>query len=325
MIGSWSRAGAALALLLALAAAPAAAESYPSRTIRVIVPYAAGGTNDILARLVSAKLQAAWGQPVVVDVRTGAGGNLGADLVAKAEPDGYTLLVTASPPLSINASLYRNLPFDPAKDFAPVSLMIEVPNLLEVNLKVPATTVAELVALAKAKPGTMNFGSQGNGTTSHLAGELLKLKAGIDVTHVPYRGTAPALNDLVAGNIQFLFDNLVSSLPFVRAGTLRALAVGSAVRSPALPDVPTLIESGFPDFESTAWFAMVAPAGTPASIVTRLSDGVAAALRQPDTEARMKDLGATTVASTPEALGARIKAEIARWAPVVKAAHVTID
>ena len=319
------RRGALLALVLALVGQPAAAESYPSRSIRLIVPYAAGGTNDILARLVGARLQLAWGQPVVVENRTGAGGNVGAEQVAKAAPDGYTLLVTASPPLSINASLYRDLPFKPATDFAPVSLLIEVPNLLEANPRLGVGTVAELVAYAKAHPAKLNFASQGSGTTSHLAGELLKLKTGIDVAHVPYRGTAPALNDLVAGNVDYMFDNLVSSLPLVRAGSLRALAVGSRTRSPALPEVPTLIESGFADFESTAWFAMVAPAGTPPAIVDQLSQGAAAALREPEVAARLADLGATTVGSDPAGLGALIKAEIARWAPVVEAAHITID
>jgi len=319
------RRAALLALVLALVGQPAAAESYPSRSIRLIVPYAAGGTNDILARLVGARLQLAWGQPVVVENRTGAGGNVGAEQVAKAAPDGYTLLVTASPPLSINASLYRDLPFKPATDFAPVSLLIEVPNLLEANPRLGVGTVAELVAYAKAHPAKLNFASQGSGTTSHLAGELLKLKTGIDVAHVPYRGTAPALNDLVAGNVDYMFDNLVSSLPLVRAGSLRALAVGSRTRSPALPEVPTLIESGFADFESTAWFAMVAPAGTPPAIVDQLSQGAAAALREPEVAARLADLGATTVGSDPAGLGALIKAEIARWAPVVEAAHITID
>ena len=315
----------ALAAALGLASLPAAAGDYPDRPIRIVVPYSAGGTNDILTRLVGAKLQAVWGQPVVVDIRTGAGGNVGADQVAKAEPDGYMLLVTASPPLSINASLYRDLPFDPQRDFAPVSLLVEVPNLLEVNPRLPVTTVAELVAYAKARPGKLNFASQGNGTTSHLAGELLRIKAGIDITHVPYRGTAPALNDLVAGNVDLMFDNLVSSLPFVRAGSLRALAVGSVARSAALPEVPTLIESGLPDFETTAWFAMVAPAGTPRAIVARLSAAAATALHEPDVAARLSDLGATTVASTPEALGARIASEIARWGAVIKAANITID
>jgi tripartite-type tricarboxylate transporter receptor subunit TctC len=314
-----------LAASLALAILPAVAEDYPNRPIRIVVPYSAGGTVDILARLVGAKLQAAWGPPVVVDNRTGAGGNLGADLVAKAESDGYTLLVTSSPPLSINVSLYRDLPFDPVRDFAPVSLLVDVPNLLEVNPQLPARSVAELIGYAKAHPGKLNFASQGNGTTSHLAGELFKLKAGIDITHVPYRGTAPALNDLVAGNVELMFDNLVSSLVFVRAGRLRALAVGSAARSAALPDVPTLIESGLPDFETTAWFALVAPAGTPQAVVARLSTATATALREPDVAARLVDLGATVVASNPEALGVRIKSEIARWGAVVKAAHITLD
>jgi tripartite-type tricarboxylate transporter receptor subunit TctC len=313
------------ALTFGLIAGSAVAETYPSRAIRIIVPFSAGGTVDILARLVGAKLQAAWGQPVVIDNRTGAGGNVGADLVAKAEPDGYTLLVAPSPPLSINVSLYRDLPFDPLRDFAPISLLADVPNLLETNPRLPARSVAELVAYAKAHPGKLNFASQGNGTTSHLAGELFKLKAGIDITHVPYRGTAPALNDLVAGNVDLMFDNLVSSLPLVRAGNLRPLAVGSTTRSAALPDVPTLIESGFAGFESTAWFAMLAPAGTPPAIVEQLSGAVATALRKPDVAARLSDLGATTEASTPAALGARMRSEIERWGAVVRAAKITID
>jgi tripartite-type tricarboxylate transporter receptor subunit TctC len=313
------------ALLLLAAAAPAVAESYPARPIRIVAPFPAGGTVDILARLIGAKLQAAWGQPVVVDNRTGAGGNVGADVVAKAEPDGYTLLLTASPPLSINVSLYRDLPFNPLTDFAAVSLLCEVPNLLEVNPALPARTVGELVAYAKAHPGALNYGSQGNGTTSHLAGELLKLRAGIDAVHVPYRGTAPVLNDLVAGKIEFAFDNLVSSLPLVRAGSLRALAIGSVKRSAALPDTPTLIESGFPDFESTAWFAIVAPARTPPDVVAKLSAASARALHDADVAARLGDLGAVTIASPPAALAERMRVEIDRWGAVVKAANIKLD
>ncbi len=261
----------------------------------------------------------------MVDNRAGAGGNLGADLVAKAEPDGYTLLVTASPPLSTNVSLYRKLPFDPVTDFAPITLLCEVPNLLQVHPRVPARSMTELIAYAKAHPGELNFASQGNGTTSHLAAELLKQRAGIDIVHVPYKGTAPALNDLLAGNVDMMFDNLVSSLPFLRAGSLRALAVGSAQRAAVLPDVPTLIESGFPDFESTAWFAMVAPAHTPPEIVAQLNTAVVGALREPDVASRLSDLGAKTVASTPDELGAKIRAEVARWAAVVKSANITVD
>jgi tripartite-type tricarboxylate transporter receptor subunit TctC len=314
---------AAVAALL-LFAAPAAADEYPGKPIRMVVPYPAGGTVDILARLIGAKLQAAWGQPVVVDPRTGAGGNVGAELVAKAEPDGYTLLLTASPPLTSNVALYRDLPFNPLTDFAPVSLLCEVPNVLEVAPQVPAHTAAELVALAKAKPGTLNFASQGNGTTSHLAGEMLKLKAGIDIVHVPYRGSAPALNDLVAGKVDLMFDNLVSSVPMIRAGNLRALAVGSAQRATSLPDVPTLKEAGL-DFETTAWFAIVAPARTPPPIVARWSAAAADALRQPDVAARLADLGAITVASTPEVLGARMREEIATLGVLIRAAKIKLD
>ncbi|HUA52640.1 MAG TPA: tripartite tricarboxylate transporter substrate binding protein [Candidatus Sulfotelmatobacter sp.] len=321
-------AAAFMALAPLAGGAPAAAQSYPSRAIRIVVAFPPGGTVDILGRMLAAKLHDAWGQAVTTDNRPGAGGNVGAELVAKAEPDGYTLLVTASPPLSTNVSLYRDLPFDPVKDFAPISLLAEVPNLIQINPANPRTPVqslAELIAVAKAHPGQLNFASQGNGTTSHLAAELLKLRAGIDVIHVPYKGTMPALNDLLAGNVDFMFDNLVSSLPFVRAGKLRALAVGSAARSPALPDVPTLIESGFPGFESTAWFAIVAPAHTPPDIVARLNQEIVAGLRDPAVAARLADLGATTVASSPETLEAKIHDEIARWAVVIKAAKIKID
>jgi tripartite-type tricarboxylate transporter receptor subunit TctC len=290
----------------------------------MVVPFPPGGTVDILARLISAKAQAAWGQPVVVENRTGAGGNVGADLVAKAEPDGYTLLLTASPPLSSNVGLYPNLPFNPATDFAPISLLCEVPNVLEVHPKMPARTAAELVAHAKAHPGVLNFASQGNGTTSHLAAELLKLMAKIDIVHVPYRGSAPALNDLLAGKVDLMFDNLVSSAPQIRAGALRGLAVGSAQRSPALPDVPTLRESGL-DFETTAWFAIVAPARTPPAVIAKWSAGAADALRQPDVAAKLGDLGALTIASTPEVLGARIRDEIATWGALIRAAKITAD
>jgi len=315
---------AALLLIVALAAAPSWAQDYPTKPIRMVVPFPAGGTVDILARLIGAKVQAQWGQPVVVEARTGAGGNVGADLVAKAEPDGYTLLLTASPPLTSNVGLYRDLPFNPLTDFAPVSLLCEVPNVLEVAPAVAARSAAELVALAKARPGTLNFGSQGNGTTSHLAGEMLKLKAGIDIVHVPYRGSAPALNDLVAGKIDLMFDNLVSSVPMIRAGNLRALAVGSAQRAPSLPDVPTLRESGL-DFETTAWFAIVAPARTPPPIVARWSAAAADALRQPDVAARLADLGALTVASRPEVLGARMREEIVLWGDLIRTAKIKLD
>jgi tripartite-type tricarboxylate transporter receptor subunit TctC len=314
----------ALAALMMLGSGAAAAP-YPSKPIRIVVAFPAGGTVDLLGRLLAAKLQEAWGQPAVVDNRAGAGGNLGADLVAKAEPDGYTLLVTASPPLSTNVSLYRNLAFDPIADFAPVSLLCEVPNILQVHPHVPARTLAELVAYAKAHPGELNFASQGNGTTSHLAAELLRMRAGIDIVHVPYKGTAPALNDLLAGNVDLMFDNLVSSLPFVRAGKLRALAIGSAQRSAALPEVPTLIESGFPDFESTAWFAMVAPVRTPPAIVARLNAAVVGALRQSEVAAKLNDLGAVIIASTPDVLATKIRAEVARWAAVIKTAKITLD
>ncbi|MBI3514630.1 MAG: tripartite tricarboxylate transporter substrate binding protein [Proteobacteria bacterium] len=295
---------ATLAALALLAVAPAAAQSYPSRAIRIVVAFPPGGTVDTLGRLLAAKLQEAWGQPAVVDNRAGAGGNLGADIVA---------------------TLYKKLPYDVARDVSYIGLIGTTPNVMVVNPSVPATTVAEFIAYAKANPGKLNYASQGNGTTSHLGAELLRIRAGIDIVHVPYKGTAPALNDLLAGNVDMMFDNLVSSLPQIRAGTLRALAMGSARRAPTLPDVPTLIESGFPDFESTAWFAMVAPARTPPDIVAKLNTTVVAALRQPEVSARLDDLGAATIASTPDVLAAKIRTEIARWAAVIKAAKITLE
>lgn len=312
------------ALLLWLSP-PVRADDYPSRAIRLVVPYSAGGTVDILARLVGNKLHDSLGQPVLVDNRTGAGGNLGGDLVAKADPDGYTLFVSPPGPLSINLGLYPNMPYNPLRDFAPVTLIAEVPNLLEVNPRVPATSVAALVAYAKANPGKLNFASQGSGSTTHLASELFKSRAGIDIVHVPYRGSAPALSDLVAGNVELMFDNLGSSLPFIRSGDLRALAIGGTQRSPALPDLPTFIESGFADFESTTWFAMVAPARTPPAVVARLHDATAAALTSPDILSRLADLGAVAVGSTPEALGARMTAETERWVAVIRAAKITVE
>src|SRR5215468_12777601 len=270
----------------------AAAQDYPSRPVKIVVPFPAGGSNDIIARLIAQKLSERSGQNFLVENRGGAGGNVGAEAVAASEPDGYTLLLTAPPPLTINAALYKSLPFDPAKAFAPVALIAAVPIVLAVHPSLGVKDVKELIALAKAKPGAINFGSSGIGTTNHLAGELLKTKAGIDIVHVPYKGAAPAMNDLIAGHIPMMFDNIPGVLPQVKGGAVRAIAVAGAKRASALPDVPTVAESGVPGFEAFSWFGSVAAAKTPAPVLAKLQNDVAAILATPDMKTRLADLGA---------------------------------
>jgi tripartite-type tricarboxylate transporter receptor subunit TctC len=255
------------AMLLALALllpGPLAAQTdaYPSRPIRIVVAFTAGGTTDIIARLVGKKMTDAWGQPVLIDNRPGAGGNLGSNIVAKAPPDGYTLLIGSVGPLAVNATLYPNMPYDNLKDFAPICLVAEVPNMLIVHPSVPVHSVQDLIDLARAKPGTLNYGSTGNGTTGHLSGELLNEQAKIDLVHIPYRG-ATAVTDLLGGQIQLMFATIPSVIQHVRAGSLRAIAVTSSRRSAALPDIPTVAESGYPGFEASSWYGFVAPAGSP--------------------------------------------------------------
>jgi tripartite-type tricarboxylate transporter receptor subunit TctC len=252
-----------LGALVAVVAACASAQTYPTRPIRLVVPFPAGGTTDILAREVGDRLSRSFGQSVVVDNRPGAGGNIGSDLVAKSAPDGYTLLMGTVGTHAINPSLYTRMPYDHVKDFVPIILVAGVPNVLEVTPSLPVNSVADLIKLAKEKPGQLNFASSGNGTSIHLSGELFKTMAGVDMTHVPYKGSAPALTDLMGGQVQLMFDNLPSSLQQIKAGKLRAIAVTSAQRAPALPNVPTIAESGLPGFEASSWFGLLAPAGTP--------------------------------------------------------------
>ena len=256
------------------------------------MPFPAGGSNDIIARILAQKLGERTGQTFLIENRGGAGGNIGADAVATSEPDGYTLLLTAPPPLTINAALYKNLPYDPAKAFAPIALVASVPIVLAVHPSVEANNVRELIALAKAKPGTLNFGSSGNGSTNHLAGELLKSMTGIDIVHLPYRGAAPAMNDLIAGHIPMMFDNMPAVLPQVQAKAIKAIAVAGAKRATALPDVPTVAESGVPGFEASSWFGLVAPAKTPAPVLAKLESEVDAILKMPDVQKRFTELGA---------------------------------
>ena len=301
------------------------AADYPTKPIRLVVPFPPGGTTDILARAVAQKLSEAWNEQVVVDNRPGAGGNIGADLVAKAAPDGYTLVMGTVGTHAINPNLYAKMPYDHVKDFAPVILVAGVPNVLVVNPSLPVHSVKELIDYAKANPGKLNFASSGNGTSIHLSGELFKTMAGVQMTHVPYKGSAPALSDLMGGQVQLMFDNLPSSLGLIKAGKLRALAVTSASRAAALPDVPTIAESGLPGFEASSWFGILAPAGTPHEVVAKLNGAVAAWLATPEAKEKLLAQGAIAAGGTPEAFAKHIDSETAKWAKVVKASGAHID
>ncbi len=316
----------AVALVLAGLAMPVAAQtSYPTKLVKIVVPFPAGGTTDILARILAQRMTEAWKQPFVVENRPGAGGNIGTDVVAKSAPDGHTLVMGTVGTHAINPSLYTKMPYDHVKDFAPISLVATVPNLLVVNPNVPAKSVKELIALAKAKPGQLSFASSGNGTSLQLSGELFKTMAGVDILHVPYKGSSPAVADLIGGQVSMMFDNMPSALPHVKAGKLRPLAVTTARRSPSAPDIPTIAEAGLPGYEASSWFCLLAPAGTPKEIVTKLSTEVAKILRQPDVKERLFSLGAEPVGNTPEQFAAFIKAETVKWAEVVKKSGAKLD
>ena len=316
--------GAGLALAAMLAALPqAAAQDYPSRPVKIIVPFPAGGTADVMPRLIGEWLSRKWGQPVVVENRTGAAGNIGAEAVAKAEPDGYTLLSAPPPPLVINQNLYPKLGFDPS-EFVPIVIMGRVPNALVVNPKLPLNSVAEVIAYAKANPGKLTSATQGNGTTSHLTSELFQMMADVKFQHVPYRGSAPALTDLVAGSVDLMFDNLGVSLPLVKGGQLKLLGVATPKRMASLPDVPTIAET-LPGFESAAWFAIVAPPKTPQAVVDKINADVNEALRQSDIVQRLTQLSAEPIGGTPQATAAYMREEIERWHKVIKAANVKLD
>ena len=312
-------------LVLALAAVSVNAQPYPSKPIRIVNAFAPGGPADLLARLVAQKLQEAWGQPVIVESKTGAAGNIGMEFVAKAPPDGYTLGVGPTGNLVVNQHIFAKLPYDPFKDFAPITLLATVENVLVVNADVPAKTVQELVALARAKPGTLNFASPGSGSQAHLAGELLKSMTGIDIVHVAYKGTGPALNDLMGGQVTMMFSQMSSALPHVKSGKLRALGVASPRRSAAAPEVRTVAEQGLAGFEAVSWYALIAPSGTPAEIIDKLQQEVARLLQLPDVKEKLAGLGAEPVGNTPAELAARMRAESARWAQVVKAAGIKAD
>jgi tripartite-type tricarboxylate transporter receptor subunit TctC len=316
--------GAGLALAAMLAALPGAgAQDYPSRPVKIIVPFPAGGTADVMPRVIGEWLSRKWGQPLVVENRTGAAGNIGAEAVAKAEPDGYTLLSAPPPPLVINQNLYPKLGFDPT-EFVPIVIMGRVPNALVINPKLPFNSAAELIAYAKANPGKLTSATQGNGTTSHLTSELFQLMADVKFQHVPYRGSAPALTDLVAGSVDLMFDNLGVSLPLVKGGQLKLLGVATPKRMASLPDVPTIAET-LPGFESAAWFAIVAPPKTPQAVVDKINADVNEALRQGDIVQRLAQLSAEPIGGTPQATAAYMREEIERWHKVIKAANVKLD
>jgi tripartite-type tricarboxylate transporter receptor subunit TctC len=314
-----------IAFACLLLASTGMAQTYPERPVRIIVPFPAGGSNDVVARILGQRLSESAGYQIVIDNRGGAGGNIGAEAVAKAAPDGYTLLLTAPGPLTVNQSLFRTLPFDPMKDFAPVALIASVPIVLMVHPSIPARSLGELIDLAKQQPGKLNFGSSGNGSTNHLAGELLKSMAGIEIVHVPYRGAAPAMNDLVGGHIPMMFDNMPAVLPHAVAGSVRALAVAGAKRSTLLPDVPTVAEAGVPEFEASAWFGLVAPAGTSPAVLARITEAFTKALQAPDTAKKLIDLGAEPGTVSGEAFGAFLRAEAEKWAKVVQASGAKVE
>jgi tripartite-type tricarboxylate transporter receptor subunit TctC len=317
-----------IAVTLALVASSvgaARAQPYPSKPIRFVVPYPAGGPLDTVARLLGQKVSESTRQPVIVDNKPGAGGNIGADAVAKAAPDGYTILMGAVATHAINPYLYASMPYDAARDFIPVTQIASTPNVLVVNPSVPASTVPEFIAYAKANPGKLNFGSGSTGSAGHLAGELFKTMAGVDMTHVPYKGAAPAMNDLIGGQIQLMFDNLASSLAQVRAGRIKALAVTTAKRSALAPQLPTIAESGLPGFDINTWFGLFVPAGTPRGVVERLHAEFTRALAAPDIREKMLNLGAEPVGSTPEQFAAYVRAEAAKYARVVKASGARAD
>jgi tripartite-type tricarboxylate transporter receptor subunit TctC len=312
----------AFALLLPLVAA---AQAYPSKPIRFVVPYPPGGPLDTVARLVGQRVSESVRQPVIVDNKPGAGGNIGADAVAKSPPDGYTILMGAVATHAINPTLYASIPYDAQKDFIPVTQLASTPNVLVVNPALPVHDLREFIAYAKAHPGQLNFGSGSTGSAGHLAGELFKSLAGVDMTHVPYKGAAPAMNDLIGGQIQLMFDNLASSLGQIKAGKVRALAVTTARRTELAPELPTIAESGLPGFDINTWFGIFVPAGTPAPVVQRLHEEFVKALEAPDVRARMLGLGAEPVGSTPEQFAQYIRAEAVKYAKLVKASGAKAD
>jgi tripartite-type tricarboxylate transporter receptor subunit TctC len=309
----------AASIALSVFAGGALAQNYPTSPIRLLVGFPPGGAVDIMARTIGQKLAEAVGQPVVVDNRSGAGGNIAADIVAKAAPDGHTLLISAVSSLAISATFYEKPQYELLKDLTPVGIVGSVPNVLVLHPSVPARNVEELIALAKSKPGELTFGSAGPGTTVHFAGELFKMTAKVDMLHIPYRGAAPAMQDLLGGRVDLMFDFLSAALPHIRSGELRPLGVTSSTRSPLLPDVPTIAEAGVPGYEVLGSFGIFAPAGTPAAIIDKLNAELAKIVQLPEVEVQLARQGGTPVSQTPSQLDATLKSEVVKWAEVVRA------
>jgi tripartite-type tricarboxylate transporter receptor subunit TctC len=308
-----------VASLVVCAMATGHAQNYPTKPIRIVVPFAPGGGGDLVARTVAAKLTEGLGQPVVVDNRAGAAGSIGADIAAKSPPDGHTLLLGSNGPLAINPSLYAKLPYDAARDFAPVSLVTVMPFVLVVHPALPVRAVKELIALARSRPGELNYGSPGNGSSTHLANELLKSMTGMKIAHVPYKGVAPAATDLISGQIQMMSGDLSTLVPHIRSGRMRALAVTSSRRSALLPETPTIAESGVPGYEASGWFGVLVPAGTPPSIVQRLNAAMLKGLAAADARERLAAFGGEVAPGTPEQFAAHIRTEAAKWGKLIRA------
>jgi tripartite-type tricarboxylate transporter receptor subunit TctC len=316
---------AAAALAFGALVAPAAAQGFPSKPVKLVIPFPPGGSLDNVGRLLAQKLSEAWGQQVVIENKPGAGGNIGADAVAKSPPDGYTVVMGALSTHAVNPSLYTTMPYDAVRDFAPLSLVATTPNVLIVKAGMPIASVKDLVAYAKANPGKTNFGSGSNGSAGHLAGELFKLETGTDVMHIPYKGGAPALQALLAGDTQFMFDNLANAMAQVKGGTVRAIAVTTAQRSKLAPDLPTMAEAGLPGFDISTWFGLMAPAGTPPEVVARWNEGIVKALNSPDVREKMLAQGAEPAPMTPTEFAAFIARERDKYARIVKASGAKVD
>ena len=317
--------GAALALLCIALPAAAADAQYPAKSIRFVVPFPVGGIADVMARTIGQKFTETWNQPVVVDNRTGAGGTIGAEVVAKSPPDGYTLVMGSIGTHAVNVSLFSKLSYDPVRDFSPVALVIQADGLLVLHPSVPVKSVKELLALARARPGQLVYASAGNGTAGHLAGELFKSIAKVNIVHIPYKGNVPAISELVGGQTSMLFATLPTVLPLAKAGRLRALAVTGAQRNPTVPDVPTMAESGLPGFEVTNWIGVFAPAGTPSEIASRLNAEIMRIMRLPEVQSRLANEGAKFTSNTPDEFAAFVKAEITKWGTLIRAAGIRAD
>ena len=313
------------ALVLATLPLLAGAQAFPNKPIRLICPFPPAGAVDIASRAIAAELSRLLAQTVTVENRPGAGGNLGGTEVARSAPDGYTLLMTTSGINAINPALYTKMPFDPIKDLVPVVALVSLSNVLAVHPSVKASSVAELIAMAKAEPGKMTYASSGNGTSIHMSGEMFKHLAKVDILHIPYKGSAPAVTDLLGGQVMMMFDNIPSMLPHIKAGKVRALAVTGARRDPLLPDVPTVAEAGVAGYESGVWFGLVAPAGTPKDVIAKLNDAAVKGSQSPDFVKRMTEQGYTIIAGTPEQMAQLNVAETARWGPIVRASGAKVD